>query len=345
MPIITGTVTVTQNSKIVTGVGTTFLTEGVSASHRFKLNGDPTFYDIAVAASSETSLTLLQSFAGIDQSTVSYQIFNDFEPPYNLIRITPDTKDTAYVYTENLRLLSDALADAGASTENDQNIARIHVGEAILDREWAFIKFTTDATIKKLRLRTDDVAPNGSLILDMAIDGTYQSVNLTVPASNLSVESAALTNTVDAGEWVKFKWTQVPAIPGQNWYLDITYKSSPALVQRYDFVGIVLGDLSVSRIIGNGFKPPVKSKLFGLHYEFAEFAPQGQAVIVEVLKNGASLGTPVTFTLPAGTLWDYLECTQTTFETTNTMTFIINQIGSTIPGSGLIITPHTYRIE
>ena len=345
MPIKAGTVTVTQNSKIITGVNTTFLTEGVSASNRFKLDGDPTFYDVAVNATSETSLTLLQAFAGIDQSTASYQIFNDFEPPYNLIRITPDTKDTAYVYTENLRLLSDALADAGASTENDQNIARIHIGEAVLDREWGYVKFTTDATIKKLRLRTDDIAPNGSLVLDMAINGTYQSVNLTVPTSNLSVESSALTNTVDAGEWVKFKWSQVPSLPGQNWHLDITYKSSSALVQRYDFVVIMLGDLSVGRIIGNGYKPPVKSKLFGLHYEFGEFAPQGQAVIFEVLKNGASLGTPVTFTLPADTLWGYLECAQTTFETTDTMTFIINQIGLTIPGSGLIITPHTYRIE
>lgn len=345
MSITTGTVTVTQNSKTITGVNTTFLTEGVAASNRFKVSGDPTIYTIALDATGETSLTLLEAFAGITQTEVSYEIFNDFETPYDLIRITPLTKDTSYVYNENIRIISDALADAGASIEHDQNVQKIYIGEPALDREWGFIKFTTDVTIKKLRLRTDDYAPNASLILDMAIDGTYQAINLTVPANNQSVESAALTSTVDAGEWVKFKWTQVPMIPGQNWYLDVTYKSSPALVQRYDFVGMVLGDLTVGRIIGNGFKNCVKSKLFGLHYEFTEFAPQGAAVIVEVLKNGASLGTPVTFTLPAGTLWGYIECSQTTFETTDTLTFSVNQIGSTIPGSGLIITPHTYRVE
>src|SRR5574343_332559 len=345
MPITTGTVTVTQNSKTVTGVNTTFLAEGVLAGYRFKIAGDPVIYTIAVNASSETTLTLFEAFAGIDQTQVSYEIFNDFEPPFDLIRITPNTKDSSYVYNENLRILSDALADAGASTEHDQNVQKVYIGEPVLDREWGFIKFTGNVTIKKLRLRTDDYAPNASLIADMAIDGTYQAVNLTVPASNMSVESSDLTYTVDSGEWVKFKWTQVPMIPGQNWYLDITYKSSPVLVQRYDLVGMIPGDLTAGRIIGNDFKPPVKSKLFGLHYEFTEFAPQGQAVIIEALKNSASLGTPVTFTLPTATLWGYLECSQTTFETTDTLTFSVNQTGSTLPGSGLIITPHTYRVE
>ena len=231
----------------------------------------------------------------------------------------------------------------GASPTKKQITTKIFIGEPVLNQEWGFLKFTPDVVISKIRLYTDNTAPDGQLIADLAVDGTYQSINITVPANNLWSLDNTLTTAVDAGEFTKLKWTTVPAMPGSNWFAEITWYAITPLITRYDCLAFLMGDLEVGRIIGNGYKYPVNSKLFGLHYEFTNNPPLGSAAIIEVYKNGVAIGTPVTFTFTAGQLWGYIACAQTSFLTTDIQTFIITQIGSDMPGSGLIMTPHTYQ--
>ena len=75
-----GTVTVTQGSKIVTGVDTAFNTVGIYAGDTFSLvdgNNIPTgnLYEVA-SVESDTKLTLLQAYQGTSGSAKNYVIMN-----------------------------------------------------------------------------------------------------------------------------------------------------------------------------------------------------------------------------------------------------------------------------
>ena len=341
--INTGTVDVVQDSKSLTFSGVDLTS--VITGNRFKVNGDTieyTIVSVTVISSTSATATILEAYAGSNQTAASFQIFTDFYN-YNLKVISANTVDNPVMIDHNFKIIADELDALNAANAKYQITTKIYVGEPILNQEWGFMKFTPDAVISKIRLYTDTYAPDSSLVADLAIDGTYQNINVTVPANNLWSLDNTLTSAVDAGEFIKLKWTTVPALPGSNWFAEITWYAITPLITRYDCLAFLMGDLEVGRIFGNGYKYPVPSKLFGLHYEFTGNPPLGSGAIIEVYRNGAALGTPVNFTLTAGQLWGYVSCAQTSFLTTDIQTFIITQIGSDMPGSGLIITPHTYQ--
>ena len=341
--INTGTVDVLQNSKSLTFSGVDLAS--IVSGNRFKVNGDTieyTIVSVTVISSTSATATILEAYAGPNQTAASFQIFTDFYN-YNLKVINVNTVDNPVMIDHNFKIIADELDALNAANTKYQITTKIFLGEPVLNQEWGFLKFTPDVVISKIRLYTDNTAPDGALVADIAVDGTYQSVNITVPANNLWSLDNTLTTAVDAGEFTKFKWTTVPAMPGSNWFAEITWYAITPLITRYDCLAFLMGDLEVGRVIGNGYKYPVASKLFGLHYEFTGNAPLGANAIIEVYKNGAAIGTPVTFTHLAGQLWGYIACAQTSFLTTDIQTFIITQIGSDMPGSGLIITPHTYQ--
>lgn len=341
--INTGTVDVVQDSKSLTFSGVDLTS--VIAGNRFKVNGDVieyTIVSVTVISATSATATILEAYAGSNQTAVSFQIFTDFYD-YNLKVITVNAVDNPVVIDHNFKIIADELGALNAPNTKYQITTKIFIGEPVLNQEWGFLKFTPDVVITKIRLYTDNTAPDGALVADLAVDGTYQSINITVPVNNLWSLDNTLTTAVDAGEFTKLKWTTVPAMPGSNWFAEITWYAITPLITRYDCLAFLMGDLEVGRIIGNGYKYPVNSKLFGLHYEFTNNPPLGSAAIIEVYKNGVAIGTPVTFTLPDGQLWGYVACAQTSFLTTDIQTFIITQIGSDMPGAGLIITPHTFQ--
>lgn len=338
-----GTISLTTGSPTVTGTDTLFLSRLIESGYLLYPQGYPDPVHILSDATSETSLTLLETWNGPNETSITYEIVKDFLD-YEIPVLGPDMSETAYKINTGHQRIIDALNSLGASPTKKQITTKIFIGEPILNQEWGFMKFTPDAVISKIRLYTDNTAPDDSLVADLAIDGTYQSINITVPANNLWSTDNTLTSAVDAGEFTKLKWTTVPAMPGSNWFAEITWYAVTPLITRYDCMAFLMGDLEVGRILGNGFKYPVASKLFGIHYELTGGNPPlGSDAIVEVYKDGAAIGTPVTFTLPEGQLWGYLSCAQTSFLTTNIQTWRVNQIGSVVPGSGLIITPHTFQ--
>ena len=72
----TGTVTVTNGSAIVTGIGTEFQTNGIAAGHRWARNGDSVTYAIA-SVDSETQITLNSPYAGLTNASAVYTIGKD----------------------------------------------------------------------------------------------------------------------------------------------------------------------------------------------------------------------------------------------------------------------------
>ena len=342
MIINDGKISLVQNSATVTGTDTKFLTRLVQSGYLLYPKGYPDPLHILSDATSETSLTLLETFNAPNENDISYEIVKDFYD-YEIPALSPDMTETAFKINTGHQRIIDALNSLGASPTKKQITTKLYIGEPEVGREWGFLKFTPGAVISKIRLYTDNTAPDGQLIADLAVDGTYQNINITIPANNLWSLDNTLTTAVDAGEFIKLKWTTVPAMPGSNWFAEITWYAITPLITRYDCLAFIMGDLEVSRILGNGYKYPVASKLFGLHYEFTNNSPLGSSAIIELYKNGAAIGTPVTFTFPAGQLWGYITCAQTSFLTTDIQTFIITQIGSDMPGSGLIVTPHTYQ--
>src|ERR1051326_2877997 len=71
----TGTVTVTQNSRTVTGSATTWQTAGVTSDYKF-LGPDGFYYKIASVVS-DTSLILTQPYQSSSDSGKGYQIWKD----------------------------------------------------------------------------------------------------------------------------------------------------------------------------------------------------------------------------------------------------------------------------
>ena len=341
-----GKISLTTASGTVTGTDTLFLTRLIESGYLLYPEGYPDPLHILSDATSETSLTILEDWNGPTETLINYEIVKDFYD-YEIPVLSPDQTDTAYKINTAHQRIIDALNSLGASPTKKQITTKIFLGEPVLNQEWGFLKFTPDVVISKIRLYTDNTAPDGALVADLAVDGTYQNINITVPVNNLWSLNNTLTTAVDAGEFTKLKWTTVPGMPGSNWFAEITWYAITPLITRYDCLVMMLGDLdtyaNTGKIFGNGFKYPVNSKLFGLHYEFTNNPPLGSAAIIEVYKNGVAIGTPVTFTFTAGQLWGYIACAQTSFLTTDIQTFIITQIGSDMPGSGLIMTPHTYQ--
>ncbi len=70
----TGTVTITQGSKTLTGSGTTFTSAMVG--RKFRIQNEKAYYRIA-SYTSATVVTLDENYQGSDQSGASYEIYQD----------------------------------------------------------------------------------------------------------------------------------------------------------------------------------------------------------------------------------------------------------------------------
>ena len=337
-----GTVSVVQNSATVTGVDTLFVTRGVAKGDEFYLTDGAIPYIIASVAS-ETSLTLQETYKGATTDDSTYEILVDFLS-FNVPKLYPETQESFPILNHIHSLLIAKIKEAGAAALEYQITTRMYLGQPVQGDEFGNLTFDPDAQIDKVRLSTDNSPPDTNLVLDIAINDVYQALNLTLPAFSPSVSSAALTYQVAGGEIVKFKWSTVGISSGDDYYIDITWHATTALIVRYDFYRYYIGQLVINKIIGSSYYPPVKSTYYAVSYEMLQ-GSEGAAVILELLKNGTSLGTPVTVTITALSTSGKVTHTQTNFETTDTYSWKITQIGTLFPGEDLILTSHSFRIE
>ncbi len=72
----TGTITLTQGSTHVTGVGTNWKATGIKCGDIFTV--DRSVMYMVASVESDTSLTLLQAYAGSSGNTINYYIIRNF---------------------------------------------------------------------------------------------------------------------------------------------------------------------------------------------------------------------------------------------------------------------------
>jgi len=96
----TGTVSVTQNTNIIAGVGTSWLSN-VAIGASFKVAGVPALYSI-IAVDSNTQLQISPNYAGATVSGGSYQISTDFTPSLGLAEISTGDSEFAFHLTHEV---------------------------------------------------------------------------------------------------------------------------------------------------------------------------------------------------------------------------------------------------
>ena len=341
--INTGTATFTNGSTTVTFTGADFFSQGAVSGNKIKRNGEPNMYTIAQTPTANTSLIIQEPYAGITGAD-SFQIYTDIDGQYGIVFPSSDMRDLYDTLRYDFQKIIDELAFAGAPSTKQRITQRIYIGEPIQEIKFGYLKWSCAAQIDYIAFGTDGDAPDNALTCDFEINGTNQNINLVLPAGTKYVRASIQTKTVASGDYTECEWITVNLPAGSNYFFDITWHPISPQEIRYDFNRVWMGDLYDGGIIGTGWLPPVKSKFFGLSYNFVDM-PEGSTVILELYKDGVAIATPVTITLSDSVKSGYVAFTQTDFLVTNVLTLSINQKGLTIPGNTLETTLHSYRIE
>lgn len=339
--INTGTATFTNGSTTITFTGADFYSKGAAAGDKIKRNGEPGLYTIAQTPTDNTTLIVQEAYAGVTGSD-SFQIFTDIDGQYGIVFPSSDQRDLYDILRYDFQKIIDELAFAGAPSTKQRITQRFYLGEPAQGGKFGYLKWSCPAQIDYIAFGTDGGAPDNIITTDLEINGTNQNLNLQLTAGSKYIRSSALTTTIASGDYTEVEWITVNAPAGSNYFFDITWHPISPQEIRYDFNRLSVGDLIVGQIIGTGWYPPVKSKFFGLSWNFVD-APEGASVILELYKDGAAIGTPVTMTISAKS--GYVSFTQTDFLITNTLSLRVNQVGSIVPGGTLETTLHSYRIE
>lgn len=341
--INTGTATFTNGSTTVSFTGADFFSKGATSGHKIKRNGEPNKYTIAQTPTNNTSLIIQEPYAGIT-GLDSFQIYTDIDGQYGIVFPSADMRDLYDTLRYDLQKIIDELAFAGAPSTKQRITQRFYLGEPNTTIKYGYLKWSCAAQIDYIAFGTDGDAPDNALTCDLEINGVNQNINLVLPALTKYIKSSIQTKTVASGDYTECEWITVNAPAGSNYFFDITWHPISPQEIRYDFNRIWIGSLYDGGIIGTGWYPPVKSKFFGLSYNFVDM-PEGSTVILELYKDGAAISTPVTIVLVDSVKSGYVAFTQTDFLITNILTLRINQKGLVVPGGTLETTLHSYRIE
>lgn len=344
--MITGTATIDTNTKVVTIVslddGAT-LVGSVIAGNEFQWIGENNHFHIEITPTSNSALTILETYAGVTKSTAAnFQIFTGYHG-HNLIRVEPSMSDSFYSLQRNFERISDEFTSLGSTADEYQVVNKKYIGIPVQGAYFGYHKWTGAVQIDRLIIASQNgEVTDNDLVYDIEINGVLQGLNLTVALGQSSKDSGTLTSIAQAGQVTRFKWITVVEPCASNWDVDIHYHNSSGLKIYYDFQKTHIGNLVINAVIGAAYKPPNRGKVFGMEYELDD-DPEGSTVILELLKNGASIGSGVLFTIPDGSKTGYLECSQTEFLTTQTCSLKINQVGSVVPGNNLRTTLHSYH--
>lgn len=103
----TGTVSVTKDSQVVTGSGTSWLSN-VQAGDGFTISGSGITYTVA-SVDSDTQITLSANYAGADQSGAAYAVFRDFTTNHNIPEMQQGDIETATIFTRAMRTIDSAI--------------------------------------------------------------------------------------------------------------------------------------------------------------------------------------------------------------------------------------------
>lgn len=342
MPTIDATVTVTNGSKNFTFIGANLLDKGVKAGYWCKLAGEENKYHFEITPTNNTDGQMVETYGGIDQTSVPCQIFMEYSALGRAI-LSAAVKDGYTMAEQGFQTIEDVLAAAGITSATDyRKLPLWYAGMPEQGREFGEIRLATNTEIAEIGILAES-APDADISLDIAIAGAYQSVaNLKLTTGNYSNYVTVSLNG-NAGDIVKMKFTSVPAgiFPGGNYTSWLKYKCTSSLEIRYDFIQFSAGMAEVGKRIGRGYKPPVKSRVFGGMLR-AQSAPLGADYKVALMHE--DIQQSQTLTLAAGATAQYTSIAQKDVLTTETLDAIATQIGSDFPGADFTVTLYSYKI-
>lgn len=340
----TGTADVTNasNKVYILGEGVDLATNVTAGKDSFKRKDEFAIYNIIDVDSDGGGEFILISpnYAGATAEGVEYQIQRDFTPNLSLAEMNSGDDDWPHHITDGvIRKLDTILANTTSAAY--RKLSRYYVGMPVLNREFGEIKLASHADMAEVTLSAE-AAPEGTVSIDMAINGAYQSIGLNLAAGQYSA-SVTIAKTAVVNDTLKFKWTAVPAgFPGQNFTVDVKYKDTSVLEKRYEFMRIRPGLGAVGQRIGRGYKPAVKSRFFAGMLT-AQGAPLGADYKVALMFNDVQQAQVLT--LAAGTYSQYTSFTQLDVLTTETIDAIVTQVGSTYPVDNITLTLYSYLIS
>lgn len=334
----TGTANVTNASDIVDIPGAALLTN-VQVGNTFKRKDEYAEYNI-IAVNSNEQIRISPAYAGTTATGVQYQITRDYTPNLGLTEINTGDVDWPHHLTIGvIRKLDTLLANTTSAAY--RKLPRYYMGMPVLNREFGEIKLTSNCDMVEVTLSAE-AAPEGTVSIDMAINGAYQTIGLNLTSGQYSA-AVTITKSAVVGDTLKFKWMAIPAgFPGQNFTIDVKYKDASVLEKRYEFMRIRPGLGAVGQRIGRGFKPAVKSRFFAGMLT-AQGAPLGADYKVALMFNDVQQ-TQI-LTLAAGAYSQYTTFTQLDVQTTDTIDAIVTQVGSDYPGEHITLTLYSYLIS
>ncbi|MCF6147263.1 MAG: hypothetical protein E3K37_01245 [Candidatus Kuenenia sp.] len=336
--INTGTATLMNNSKTVVFSGADYFTKGEGkAGTVIKFGNEPTMHMIGVNASDNITITLQEEYLGVTQSGVSFEMYVD-TLANGIVKKYPTMTNAAYVDNYNNQLLLNLIN----GTNNKTIItSRFWNGEPVQDVEFGHLKVKDPREIEQI-IAYSQAPIVGGLVIDYAIDGTWQNLNLTFDSGGTKKSSASdLSVLLSVGEELKFRCPTVSAPAGNNITVDVHWKNIGVMIMYYDWVRGWFGDLVVGGRLGEGLTFPTTRKVFGISYTLR--APAiGQDIILELELDGVATGA--TATISAGSTSGYLVLSATDFTSSEACSIKINQVG-TVPGNDLFITVHSYEID
>lgn len=243
--IQTGTVSVTQNTNIVTGVGTTWVTSGVNVGDSFKVANVPALYGI-IAIDSETQIRISPNYAGTTVSGANYQITNSWSPSLGLAEIAVGDSEFAFHLTHEVIRKLDTLFSGGAPTgtnTGDETSASIKAKLGITTLSGVN---TGDQTITL----TGDVTGSGTGTFAATIANS--SVTLGKMA-DLAANSILGNNTASPTAPIALTTSQTKTLLGLN---NVTNESKATMFTSPTFTGNVLvgttTDDAVNKLQVNG---------------------------------------------------------------------------------------------
>lgn len=336
-----GTVTVTNNSKALVFADAKIFDKNVTAGAWIKIDGNSYPYHFEIAPTDNINATMVEIYGGVTESGIGYQIFTGFSA-LGLAVINSAIRDGWDIVAKNFELLENILADAGiTAATNYRKIMRPYMGMPEQNRTFGDYKLVSSNEMAELTVYAE-APPLVTIGLDIAINGVYQSTGLSLAAGQYS-NPITIAKTGVSGDVINFKFTSVPGgdFPGQNYIVDVKYKDTSTLEIRYDFIRPYAGMAEGGKRIGRGYKPPVKSRIFGGMIT-AQGAPLGADLKIALMHQDVQKTQEMKLT--AGSPSEYTSFTQLDCLTTETLDTIITAVGSDFPGDNITVTLYSYKI-
>ncbi len=337
-----GTVTVTNASKALVFVDAKIFDKSVPAGAWIKFDGNPNTYHFEVAPTNNTNGTMLETYGGVTEAGIGYQIFTGFSA-LGLAIISSAIREGWDIVAKNFELLEDILAAAGiTAATNYRKLPLFYAGMPEQDREFGQIQLASPTELAEIGILAE-APPEADIGLDIAIANVYQNIaNLKLTAGSYS-NYVTISKNASAGNVIKMKFTSVPAgiFPGSNYTIWIKYKDASTLEIRYDFVTFSPGMAEDGRRIGRGYKPPVKSRVFAGMLR-AQAPPLGADYKVAIMHNDVQKTQELKLT--AGSASEYTSFAQLDCLTTETLDLITTAKGTDFPGDNITAILYSYKI-